>query len=92
MAAITIRNLDEALKSRLRVRAAARDRSMEEEARQIIKAALEQPDSERPVDLGGRIRERFAKFGDVRLQIEPREPVPEPRLTKQSAKQAGKRR
>ncbi len=79
MAAITIRNLDEGLKTRLRIRAAARDRSMEEEARQILKAALDQPEpGER--DLGSRIRARFAKLGDVQLPIAPREAVPEPRL------------
>ena len=37
---LTIRNLEDPLKSRLRLRAAARNRSMEEEARQILRAAL----------------------------------------------------
>ena len=40
MASIMIRNLDGALKSRLRVQVAVRGRSMEEEARDIIRAAL----------------------------------------------------
>ena len=39
---LTIRNLDDLLKSRLRLRAAARNRSMEEEARQILRAALQE--------------------------------------------------
>ena len=39
MATLTIRNLDEQLKGSLRVRAAPRGRSMEEEARQILRTA-----------------------------------------------------
>lgn len=42
MASITIRNLDEALKARLRVQAAMHDRSMEKEARDILQSALNQ--------------------------------------------------
>ena len=74
MGTLTIRNLDDPLKSRLRLRAAARNRSMEEEARQILRAALREP--EMPAqDLGARIRARFAALGDVRLAIEPRQPA-----------------
>ena len=40
MATLTIRNLDEGLKARLRLRAAKHDRSMEEEARSILRGAL----------------------------------------------------
>ena len=40
VAALTIRNLDADLKSRLRRRAAGHDRSMEEEARVILREAL----------------------------------------------------
>jgi len=40
MASITIRNLGEGLKSRLRARAAQHGRSMEEEAREILRTAL----------------------------------------------------
>lgn len=40
MASITIRNLDEELKERLRVRAAKCGHSMEEEARIILRQAL----------------------------------------------------
>jgi len=40
MAMLTIRNLDEALKSRLRVRAAEQGSSMEEEVRRILRDAL----------------------------------------------------
>ena len=40
MASITIRDIDERLKTRLRVRAAHHGRSMEEEARDILRSAL----------------------------------------------------
>ena len=40
MASITIRNLDEAVKRKLRLRAAQRNRSMEDEARDILRAAV----------------------------------------------------
>jgi plasmid stability protein len=40
MASLTVRKLDEMLKSRLRMRAAANGRSMEEEARVILGEAL----------------------------------------------------
>ena len=74
MATLTIRNLEDPLKSRLRLRAAARNRSMEEEARQILRAALQDP-LPRGGDLGTQIRTRFAALGDVKLPIELREPV-----------------
>ena len=77
MATLTIRNLDDLLKSRLRLRAAAGNRSMEEEARQILRAALQVP-ALPAQDLAARIRARFAGFGDVQLPVEPREPVRPP--------------
>ena len=40
MASITIRNLDDDVKRRLRIRAAEHDRSMEDEARDILGRAL----------------------------------------------------
>ena len=40
MASITIRNLDDEVKTRLRVRAAENHRSMEEEARMILRQAV----------------------------------------------------
>ena len=82
MSTLTVRDLDDTLKLRLRMRAASRNRSMEEEARQILRAALE----ERPApqaDLGARIKARFQALGDVHLAIAPREPIrPPPPLTR----------
>jgi plasmid stability protein len=77
MGTLTIRNLDDPLKSRLRLRAASRNRSMEEEARQILRAALQGPPASTE-DLGSRIRARFAELGDIELALEPREPAREP--------------
>lgn len=77
MATLTIRNLEEPVKRRLRLRAAARNRSMEEEARQILRAALLEP-APPAQDLGTRIRARFAALGDVNLGTEPREAVRTP--------------
>jgi hypothetical protein len=77
MASLTIRNLEEGVKNRLRVQAASRGRSMEDEARHILRAALAKA-SPPQSGLGERIRERFAPLGDVRLAIATREPVREP--------------
>jgi plasmid stability protein len=74
MATLTIRNFDDTLKSRLRLRAAARNRSMEDEVRHILRAALQEPASTTS-DMGARIRARFAGLGDVQLPIAEREPV-----------------
>ena len=77
MASITIRNLDDELKSRLRVRAARQGRSMEEEARDILRSALASA-RDAPQDLVAAIRRRFRAVGGVELDIPPREPVRKP--------------
>lgn len=77
MASLTIRDLDESLKQRLRVRAAHRNRSMEEEARQILREALTEAPAP-AVDLGQRIRARFSPLGGVDLPLAPREAVRTP--------------
>ena len=74
MASITIRNLDESLKDALRRRAAGNRRSMEEEARQILKHAMLR---ERAGDgLGTRIHRLWADAG-VQMPVADRsnEPV-----------------
>src|SRR5580704_14360217 len=77
MATLTIRDLDDALKLKLRLRAASQNRSMEEEARQILRAALQQPAPANGT-LVARVRKRFDGLGDVQLAIEPREAIREP--------------
>jgi plasmid stability protein len=76
MASITIRNLDDNLKHRLRIRAAEHSRSMEEEAREILRAAVGTPAP--PPNLAAAIRSRVAALGGVDLEIPPREPMREP--------------
>ena len=76
MASITIRQLDDAVKAKLRVRAATNGRSMEEEARVILREAVEEEASKK--GLGTRLHELFKPFGGVELEIPPREPMREP--------------
>ena len=66
MASITIRNLDDEVKQRLRVRAAEHGNSMEQEARDILEAALalEQP-TLTGEEFVRRIRARFEKVGFI---------------------------
>lgn len=75
MATMTIRNIDDSLKARLRVRAATHGRSMEDEARDILRTALSEGPS-RPSLLSS-IRSRLPK-GGVDLVPPVREPAPEP--------------
>jgi len=77
MASITIRRLDDAVKARLRIQAARNGRSMEEEARQVLTAALKE-EPKRPLNLADSIRRRFVPLGGVELELPPREPVREP--------------
>jgi plasmid stability protein len=77
MASITIRNLDDQTKARLRVRAAHRRRSMEEEARQILRAALAE-NAAAQNDLAEAIGRRFRPLGGIDLSVPAREPMREP--------------
>ncbi|MEM7247443.1 MAG: plasmid stabilization protein [Acidobacteriota bacterium] len=77
MASITIRNLDESIKRRLRIQAAHNERSMEEEARTILSDALSSQSSD-DLDLADSIRRRFEPFGGLDLELPSREPVREP--------------
>lgn len=75
MAVLTVRNLDDGLKTRLRVRAAENGRSMEAEARAILRSTLaggHGPDDR----LGSRIRERFAGLAGDDLKLPPRSEPP----------------
>jgi plasmid stability protein len=77
MSTLTIRNVDAAMKERLRVRAAHNGRSMEAELRQILSDTLA-PESGRELNLAEAIRWRFAPLGGVDLDPHPRVPVCEP--------------
>ena len=76
MASITIRNLDDGVKTRLRVRAANNGRSMEEEARNILREAVER--EAEPRNLAQAIRARFTPLGGVELDLPVREPMRDP--------------
>ena len=76
MASITIRNLDDEVKSRLRIRAAGNGRSMEEEARIILRKAV--GPKPRSQDLASLIRARFAPLGGADLELPTRGPGREP--------------
>lgn len=77
MASITIRNLDDEVKTRLRVRAASNGRSMEEEARRILADAVERRRA--PANgLGTALHELFKPYGGVELELPPRDPMREP--------------
>ena len=76
MASITVRKIEDELKQRLRVRAAEHGRSMEEEARSILRSALG-GEAAPEKGLGTAIHELFKPFGGVELEIPPREPMRE---------------
>lgn len=77
MASILIRKIDERLKSRLRVRAAQHGRSMEEEAREILKAGLS-PKASKETNLYDAIRKHIDPIGGIELELPPREIPREP--------------
>ncbi len=79
MATLTIRNLDESTKAQLRVQAARHGRSMEEEARTIIRSAIEDwKPAASGKGLGSRIHDHFAQLGGVELELPERSSLPTP--------------
>ena len=77
MASITVRNLDDSLKRRLRIRAAENGRSMEQEVRDILRSALNEGAAPAG-NLGTAIHELFKPYGGVELEVPAREPMREP--------------
>jgi len=77
MASITVRNLDDDVKTRLRVRAAEHNRSMEEEVRIILRDAVTGRRAG-PRNLAAFTRECFASVGGVEPELPPRGPMREP--------------
>lgn len=78
MASITIRNLEESTKRKLKLRAATHGRSMEQEAREILKTALNSAPPKSGVNLAEAIHRRFARLGGDELEPFPRGPIREP--------------
>ena len=73
MAAVSIRDLDDRVKERLRVRAAQHGRSMEAEIRAILTAAVSEGEE---VGLGRALLARFGALGGVELEAPPRTDTP----------------
>jgi plasmid stability protein len=79
MGTLTIRQLDDSVKAKLRVRAAEHGKSMEEEAREILRQAVAAPAAaETGADWVSRIRERLKPFGGVDLELPPHLPPRKP--------------
>ncbi len=77
-AMLTIRNIDPAIKERLRVRAAEHGHSMEAEARAILQTALKGPGRSLSRNLFERVQARFAPLGGVELDLPRRELTRDP--------------
>ena len=81
MASITVRNLGESTKRKLKIRAAQHGRSMEQEVREIIESSLRQNDVEQPetgAELAESIHRRFARLGGLELEPLPKEFMRDP--------------
>lgn len=74
MGALSIRNLDDDVKERLRVRAASHGRSMESEVRAILADAVS--GHETSAGLFASMLERFGEIGGAELQLPPRRVPP----------------
>ena len=77
MATLTIRQLDEKTKSRLRVRAAHHGRSMEEEAMEILRSSLTISPPGKG-NLAEAIRRRFAVLGGIEFELPRRDAMRNP--------------
>lgn len=75
MAAISVRDLDDEVAARLKVRAARHGRSMEAEVRAILTDTVASGESGRP-NLAQAIREHFAGIGPTELDIPIRQDLP----------------
>ena len=81
MATLTIRNIDDQVKAKLRINAAEHGVSMEEEVRQTLtRAVMPSTNDADSRGLATRIRDRMKSMGikGFELQIPPREPMREP--------------
>jgi antitoxin FitA len=79
MTSIIIPNVDDDLKERLKVRAAQHGRSIEAEARAILRSVLKDSEGEPAAgNLGDAIRSIVEPIGGMELDIPPRKPIREP--------------
>jgi plasmid stability protein len=76
MATLTVRNIDDGVKQRLRIQAARKGHSMEEEVRRILAVAVDPaPPYENAADA---IRRIVDPIGGIELELLPRERVRPP--------------
>jgi antitoxin FitA len=76
MASLTVRNLEESTKRKLKVRAAQHGRSMEQEVREILNSAVREKPQEKAktgANLAEKIRAIWEPLGGVDLELPPRE-------------------
>jgi plasmid stability protein len=81
MASMTIRNLKDETKKRLRLRAAEHGRSLEAEVRDILDRSATAPKSAAPMtglDLFKPLRAVVEKYGGFELELPPRTPIRDP--------------
>lgn len=72
MTSLEIPKLDDDLSLRLQQLAVSHGRSVEDEAQTILRDALAQPAPPTGRDLAASVREKFAPFGSIELDIPPR--------------------
>lgn len=77
MASVLIRNVDDTLHARLKARAAAHHRSLEEEARELLRAAIARQGAPARENLAAVARRLFGPEHGVDLDIPPRGSAPE---------------
>ena len=80
MSSITVRNLEEHIKTGLRLRAARHGWSMEQEVRSILQQALasDEASASAPSSFAERIQQRFAQLDASDLPIPERQPARTP--------------
>jgi antitoxin FitA len=78
MATLVIRNIEDTVHARLKEQAAAHQRSMEEEARQILRQSLAVAPLGHGLSLGQAMRAIFEPLGGVDLPEIPRQPPRDP--------------
>jgi len=78
MASITIRFIDEGLKKRLRIQSALHSRSMEEEARDILRSALSTENLDTGSSFVESVRAKAMRTGGIEIEPVPRESIRNP--------------
>jgi len=78
MASMTIRGIDDGVKTKLRLQAARHGCSMEEEVREILRSALDAQDASSGAAMFQRIRDIVEPLGGLDIELPPRDGAREP--------------